>query len=536
MNSINKFILELNRPQSQVSLPVMKGDTAREWYISFSDNGKAFYIEDGVIAVFEIKRPSGTVGQMFCPIVNNATVVCSFEEFKSSTGVDIAAAEGISYCDIVLYNSFVKIASAHFSMVVTERVLTNDDIEITDDDITIMDGIILKEAERQSNETTRINNESLRVSAEASREAAESARQKATTDAISRIDNKTAEVNQKLISGAFDGEDGDDGFSPIVSIQTTQEGSVVSITDKDGTKAFAVANGEKGKDGAIVDYTIEMSLNKDNYVLTLNLKDANGNVVKTSNVDLPIENVIVSGREENDEIILTLVNGNEVRFSVTSLVDGLVSTITFNEKTQALEKEIADLKYFAIDINSFSAAPSTVEMGSTINSVILSWGTNKKPTALALDGASIDATTTSKTVTGAFTSNKTWTLEATDERGAKSTKSATLSFLNGVYYGVSNLTEITDSNGVLATFRDSLTKNLRSGKLTSFSVNAGEGEYIYYLLPKRMGACSFNVGGFDGGFSLIDTVNLTNASGYTEEYYIYRSDNAGLGQTTVKVS
>ena len=216
--------------------------------------------------------------------------------------------------------------------------------------------------------------------------------------------------------------------------------------------------------------------------------------------------------------------------------DVAMSQKATTEEIGKLKDEIADLKYVEIAVNSFSASPSTAEMGSTVESVALSWGTNKTPTALTLDGESVDVAAISKTVTGKFTSNKTWTLKATDERNAVATGTVTLSFLNAVYYGVSNLTEITDDNGVLASFRDSLKKNLRSGKLTSFSVNAGSGEYIYYLLPKRMGTCSFNVGGFDGGFTLANTVNLINASGYTEEYYIYRSDNVDLGQTTVKVS
>lgn len=205
-------------------------------------------------------------------------------------------------------------------------------------------------------------------------------------------------------------------------------------------------------------------------------------------------------------------------------------------KVTDLEKSVSDLNYKAIAINSFGASPSNAEMGSTVNSVTLSWTVNKTPTALTLDGADVAPDVRQKTVTGTFTANKTWTLKATDEREATATKTTTLSFLNGIYYGVSNITTVANSNGVLTTFRDALTKSLRSSKLTSFDVNAGAGQYIYYCLPKRMGTCAFNVGGFDGGFSLVATANLTNASGYTEEYYIYRSDNASLGQTAVKVS
>ena len=201
--------------------------------------------------------------------------------------------------------------------------------------------------------------------------------------------------------------------------------------------------------------------------------------------------------------------------------------------TEADKEELmaAILDYKAIAISSFSASPSTAEMGSTVSSVALSWAVNKKPAALTLDGETLGNSETSKTVTGSFTSNKTWTLKATDERGATSTQTASLSFYNGVYYGAAAVPSAYDSTFVLT-----LTKNLRSSKLTSFSANAASGQYIYYCLPKRMGTCAFKVGGFDGGFSLVKTISFTNASGYTEEYYIYRSDNAGLGQTAVTVS
>lgn len=197
----------------------------------------------------------------------------------------------------------------------------------------------------------------------------------------------------------------------------------------------------------------------------------------------------------------------------------------------ALEQAIADLTYTAIAITSFSANPSTAEMGSTVSSLTLSWGVNKTPSALTLDGSALTASTKTVNVTGAFTANKTWTLKATDERGATSTRTATLSFLNGVYYGVA-----TEPSAYNSAFVLGLTKSLRSGKLTSFSANAGSGQYIYYCLPTRMGTCSFKVGGFDGGFSLIDTIEFTNASGYSENYYIYRSDNVSLGQTSVSVA
>ena len=49
------------------------------------------------------------------------------------------------------------------------------------------------------------------------------------------------------------------------------------------------------------------------------------------------------------------------------------------------------------------------------------------------------------------------------------------------------------------------------------------------------GECEFKVGGFSGGFSLIDTIDFINPSGYTESYYIYKSIEPNLGTTKVEI-
>lgn len=285
-------------------------------------------------------------------------------------------------------------------------------------------------------------------------------------------------------------------------------------------------------------YKIVTSLNTIDYKLTISLVDGSDKVVSSSLVDFPLESVVVGGDEKDGIVTLTLQNGEKITFDIGDLVDGLVSQAKYDAdiaasegRIKVLEDAVADLQYVEIVVGTFSASPSTAEKGSTVSSVALSWTVNKTPTALTLDGAAVDVAATSKTVTGTFTAYKEWTLKATDERGATSSKIASLSFLNGVYYGVATEPAAYNSAFILG-----LTKNLRSSKLTSFSVNAGSGQYIYYCLPTWMGTCSFKVGGFDGGFSLVDTISFTNASGHTEDYYVYRSDNAGLGQTAVTVS
>lgn len=203
----------------------------------------------------------------------------------------------------------------------------------------------------------------------------------------------------------------------------------------------------------------------------------------------------------------------------------------------------ADVVYTPVSISTFTINPTTVEMGSTITSITYSFGINKVPTTLTLDGSSITprASATNQTLGSlSVTSNKTFTLTATDS-GSSSfapktvSKTATLSFLNNRCYGVKAIPQTIDSAFILGLGN----KELASSKAKTFSVNAGSsgnGNYIWYAVPTRLGTCKFTVGGFEGGFEPAQTVSVTNTSGYTENYYVYRSTQDGLGNTEVVVS
>lgn len=197
-----------------------------------------------------------------------------------------------------------------------------------------------------------------------------------------------------------------------------------------------------------------------------------------------------------------------------------------------INQKLSDLMYEAIAITSFTNNVGTVEMGSTVDTVVLNWKTNKTPAELTLDGQGIDTGLTTKTMEGAgIKANKTFTLKAKDERDAEATKTTAITFLNGVYWGVAADQASFDSAFILG-----LTKGLQGSKAKTFTVNAAAGQHIYYAIPTRYGTPGFKVGGFDGGFAKAGTIDFTNASGYTESYDIWKSDNAGLGNTTVVVA
>ena len=179
------------------------------------------------------------------------------------------------------------------------------------------------------------------------------------------------------------------------------------------------------------------------------------------------------------------------------------------------------------NINSFTVSPSTAQKGSTV-SVSVKWTYNKDINSQMLNNTALDVTLRETTFSG-VKADATYTLNATSTNNISKAKSGTVKFYNGIYYGKSSSTTY-DS-----TLINSLTKVLSDSKARTITVNVGTGEYIYYCLPTRLGTPNFNVGGFDGGFDKVKTVSFTNSDGYTENYDIYKSNNANLGNTTIVV-
>lgn len=202
-----------------------------------------------------------------------------------------------------------------------------------------------------------------------------------------------------------------------------------------------------------------------------------------------------------------------------------------------MQSDIADLKYEPIKILSMTNNVGTVEMGTVVKSISIEWQTSKTPAAMTFDGEVLTPPSDGQTDFGwvstmeNITADRTWTVTATDERGAKASASTAVKFLNGVYYGVLEDGAVIDSDAVLG-----LTRELRSNRTKTFTVNAGATQRIAYAIPSRYGTPNFNVGGFDGGFKKAATIDFTNASGYTEKYDVWLSDNTDLGSTTVKVT
>ena len=221
-------------------------------------------------------------------------------------------------------------------------------------------------------------------------------------------------------------------------------------------------------------------------------------------------------------VISTIKPKNQGTFPVAEAVDiAINSDLRLSAAYADIISRLNALEYVPVAIKTFSANPSTIEMGST-PTVTLQWVIEGNWETLTLNGNPV----TGQYTTVQPTTTTTYTLVAADEQ-TESTKTATVTAANQIYWGAAANTE---SVTTLAN------KTLSNTKSRTITVNASAGNYIIYALPKRLGTVTFKVNGFDGGFSAPEEKNLTNASGYSEAYYVYKSTNAGLGNTTVVIA
>lgn len=200
----------------------------------------------------------------------------------------------------------------------------------------------------------------------------------------------------------------------------------------------------------------------------------------------------------------------------------------------ALNELNRDLQYIPIEILAFSNNIGVAEKGSTLNELTLKWQLNKEPETILMNGQVRADLKTLRSLTlkdMALTADKTFMLQVTDEKGKTAQKNTSVVFRNGVYYGVSEIPEEVNNTFIL-----SLSRSLQGSRTKTFSTTSTEDQYIWYAFPSRYGTPVFNVGGFDGGFTKAASISFTNASGYTEEYAVYRSDNSNLGTKTIKVT
>lgn len=191
---------------------------------------------------------------------------------------------------------------------------------------------------------------------------------------------------------------------------------------------------------------------------------------------------------------------------------------------QQIDTLRADFEYVPIKINSFTVSPSYLQYGQT-RQVVFSWTLNNAVLKTQFWGdVQIDNSKRSHTTANAIGGGGTYTLTVKDNRDHEDTETVTIPVYDAIFYGVSSKDTITN-------LTDISTPKWQASHTKTFNLNAGVDDYIYYACISTKNP-TFKVGGFDGGFSQ-QAGTITYSNGRT--YKVFRSDNKGLGSTTVEV-
>ena len=242
--SIYRFTLDIHKTKSQVSIPVLFHDTGIKFYISLTDGGKPYFIEDGCRAVFSAKKSGGT--QLFndCIIEDNTRIRYDFTEQTTSS-------EGMMNCEIRLYGKDGElITTPAFVVIVDARVIYDSNV-MDDNESTTLDNIVACEESRLAGERIRIEAENARVAAEAGRVLAEEARviaeearvvadsERAVEEsarAVAEAERKVSEAARKEAFASMEGT--------WVAYSMYEDGTDYTWTWSEGQRYIGICNGK----------------------------------------------------------------------------------------------------------------------------------------------------------------------------------------------------------------------------------------------------------------------------------------------------
>ena len=182
---------------------------------------------------------------------------------------------------------------------------------------------------------------------------------------------------------------------------------------------------------------------------------------------------------------------------------------------------------------SASVSPSTVEQGTVVATVTVSWSTNKPPAAVTVDGVSVDVSDTSKQLTEqSITSDRTFVVVASDARKSV-TKSPGIRFLRYVYSKIGS----PDAAPTTAS------ECVKQADLATFGKNGADFSYtagscIWLLTTKQAAKIQTNVLGQWADVNTYggEAVEFTQTNGITATYYAYRTDTfTGAGTAKYRI-
>lgn len=193
------------------------------------------------------------------------------------------------------------------------------------------------------------------------------------------------------------------------------------------------------------------------------------------------------------------------------------SNIPYNSY-DTVESAITQLYKRGDSKGSITITPSIAEKGETVEECTITWSLPENPGSqiLVVGNNTINLNQNDRSYTYSKQLSKTTDIKLITPTNTYST---TLSFIEGIYYGVCK------TNPTIY----QLSLDLNDTNKGIFEVDAKQDQYIYLLLPSDNAEISVN--GIVGGFKNID--NTYYIDKYNSNYNLYRSENSTLGKTKV---
>lgn len=386
-----KISLDILESQSQYSLPMKKGDTARVVYITLREGGVPYEIGTDCFAVLSGRKPDGTALENNCVIKGN-TIIYSITPQTTS-------ASGLVDCEIKLYGADTDlICSSRFSIVVDERVVSDEEVESTSE----FSALTQLYSDVAAGEVARVDAEAERVAAEGDRAKAEQKREANITQAIEDAEEATDKANDiadtlqtKLDNGEFKGEKGDKGDTPAIdqkynpTSENAQSGAAVAEALSD--VANAIRSKTSGNPIIIDDATsykhkldIKSNANETVYVRGKNLipfdnkaynngKYVAGQTYTMNNVDFTINDdgsVTLNGTS-TAPVVIPLIFGSEYKTGIhTVTLSGSPEGASSSTYCLRLEKENMVGAYGAEDYGNGKTIENVDLSGCSVNIVV----------------------------------------------------------------------------------------------------------------------------------------------------------------------
>ena len=183
-NAEYSFTLDLQNIQSQITLEVNSGDTARRLLITLTNGGKSHKLAEGSMAVISAKKSNGKYLFNKCNIVNTETAsIIEYNFTKATTDTP-----GVMQCEILVADPTEKtIITPRFTMIV-DNVINGNEVW-SEDENNFISTAMADEATRVEQESQRVDNEDERKDNEIARQEAETARAEAFTVRGLSLDN-----------------------------------------------------------------------------------------------------------------------------------------------------------------------------------------------------------------------------------------------------------------------------------------------------------------------------------------------------------